>query len=236
MTDDDYPPPPPVFLSPGAPPEAQSLLDRWNEQWPGRHPWRSSARDARPDAVVRFHTLPNGGQELRHNRDARTVSRKFRRIVRATEHVTGLPAAVIIMADERSLGDCRDLIRSTVPGLRPWVTDPYPFPNDDDDVVIDDGPASPLESHSFRSGPVDDDMLTALTRLVHYFDADFMILPEDLSWAASTYDGGVDVVLRTAAEAEALADLFTDWLPPEGWGGFHTWCRDATPRERRLLS
>jgi hypothetical protein len=232
---------PPLTLTPGASPEAQALLERWNDQWQGVEPWRWATRDVRPEAWVRFHTLTDGRQQIRHRRDARTVRRRFRRIVRVVEDLTDLPATVILFADNPRHGPFRDRALSVLPDLESWVTDPPrdfgddadwqdndPEEEDEDD---EDAKEWPPPTHSFTTGLVDDRLLDALIMLVHEQDEDFVILPEDLSWAISAYDGGVDVVMRDPDDATALAGWLAPWLPPDGWPGAYPWSRNATQRE-----
>lgn len=231
---------PPLTLTPGGSPRAQALLDRWNDQWQGVLPWRWAPREARPEAWVRFHLLADGRQRIRHHRDARTVRRRFRGIVRAVEYLTDLSASVVLFADTPWHGPLRDRALSVLPDLEAWVTDPtldfgddanWQDGNPDEDEEHEDGREWPPPTHSFRSGPIHDRVLNALVMLVHEQDDDFIVLAEDLSWAISAYDGGVDVVMRDPDDAAALAGWFAPWLPPHGWPGAYSWSRDATQRE-----
>jgi hypothetical protein len=185
---------------------------------------------------VRFHTLAYGRQQIRHRRDARTVRRRFRGIVRAVEYLTDLPAMVVLFADSPSHGPLRDRALSVLPDLETWVTDPpLDFEDDadwqDPDEEEEDEREWPLTTHSFRSGPIDDRLLNALVMLAHEQDDDFIVLAEDLSWAISAYDGGVDVVMRDPDDAAALAGWLAPWLPPDGWPGAYSWSRDPSQRE-----
>ena len=240
MTDTDSTPP--LTLTPGGSSRAQALLDRWNVQWQGVLPWRWAPREARPEAWVRFHTLTEGRQQIRHRRDARAVRRRFRRIVRAVEQLTDLPAMVIVFADDPRPGPLRDRALSVLPHLESWVTDPpMDFGTDvdwqdsdrDEDGEDEDGKEWPLPTHSFTTGPVEDRLLDALVMLVHEQDDDLILLAEDLSWAISAYDGGVDVVMCDPDDAATLADWLAPWLPPNGWPGAYSWSRSATTREMR---
>lgn len=221
---------PHLVLSDGAPPEAQSLLERWNVQWPGVQPWRHLPREARPDAWVRFHTLVGGRQTPRHQRDRRTAVRRFRSVVRTVEEISATPATVLLVEAPRWAGEFRDRVASVVPTAQPWVTHVFDDdPGEDDDHNDDD--VWPDERHSFRSGPVDAHMLGAIALLVHDRDADLLLLPADLSWAVSAYEGGIDAVVRNPEEAAVLAARLRRWLPPEGWSGAVSWTRPATQRE-----
>lgn len=222
---------PPLALTLGASPEAQSLLDQWNAQWPGVQPWSWAPREKRPDEWVRFHTLADGRQRIRHRRDARTVRRRFRHIVRGVEHLTGLPATTLLVADHPRPGARRDRALSVIPELASWVTDLDLDLEDEVDGENEGEEKWPPSTHSFRSGPVDDHLLTALILLVHEQEEDFILAPEDLSWAISAYDGGIDVVLRRPDETAVLAGWLWPWLPPAGWPGIHSWSRKATHRE-----
>lgn len=259
------PAPPSLVLAPGASTEAAALLELWDARWSGVDTWRHSPREARPDDWVRFHTLPDGRQTVRHRRDGRTVVRRFRGIVRSVEQLTGQPGMVLLVEDPPWPGVVRDRVLSVVPPLRPWVThvlDESDEGDDDEllewasatgtgwfDVDVDadadadeheideaedeDYTDCPLPSHSFRRGPVDDRLLADLVLLVHEYDGtDFLLLPDDLSWAVGVYDGGIDAVLRNEEEAAALARRFQKWLPPSGWPGLAGRRRPATQRER----
>ena len=218
-------------------PSSAGLLDRWNVRWQGVLPWGWAPREARPEAWVRFHTLTEGRQQIRHRRDARAVRRRFRRIVRAVEELTDLPAMVIVFAEDPRPGPFRDRALSVLPHLESWVTDPpMDFGTDvdwQDSDPDEDGKEWPLPTHSFTTGPVEDRLLDALVMLAHEHDDDFIVLAEDLSWAISAYDGGVDVVMCDPDDAATLADWHAPWLPPSGWPGAHSWSRSATAREMR---
>jgi len=145
---------------------------------------------------------------------------------------------VLLVADSPWQGPLRDRTLSILPGLNPWVINAPPNLEDQEDRQHqdqhedeDENEAQP-STHSYRSGPVKDELLAALILLVHEQDDDFILMPDDLSWAVSAYDGGVDVVMRNPDEAEVLAGWLWPWLPPRGWPGIHSWSRDATQREQ----
>jgi len=140
------------------------------------------------------------------------------------EQLTGQPGSVLLVEDPMGPGEFQDCVRSVVPLLQPWVT----HVTDEDE---DDAADWPVSSHSFRPGPVEDRLLADLILLVHEREADFLLLPDDLSWAVGAYDGGIDVVLRNEDEAAVPAQRLVQWLPPAGWPGLGGWKRLATQRE-----
>jgi hypothetical protein len=221
---------PPPVLTPGASEEARALLDAWNAQWPGIPASGWGPREVRPGNWVRFHTLPDSRQSLRHRRDARTAFRRFRSIVGSVEQVSGMSATVLLADYPSWPGERLDRTRSVLPELKSWIT--YPVPTidprlDDEGDAFEPEPSTQL----VRLGPVEDDLLLAWLLLVHSFEVDFLLLPEDLSWAVSLYDGGVDVVTKHPDEAATLAHHLGRWLPPDGWTGFAPWVRKASQRE-----
>lgn len=186
------------------------LSTLWEQRWPGCSKLPYEVREIR-DRWVRFHALPGSKRYPDTEGEYGTVLARHNTVL--GELVTG-PAVLVITAgysdqpDPQEPGRSAETIAAHAPGAY-WTS-----------ACVDDEPGSESWMHLFASEtPWSPGCLDPLLR--HVADdviGNVLVCDVDLRWLYHPYDGGMDVVLPTTADRDALQSRHQDWLSahPQG--------------------
>ncbi|MFI5297683.1 MAG: hypothetical protein ACHREM_06245 [Polyangiales bacterium] len=185
------------------------MLNDWDTWFPNCEPVGHHLRVAFPDRWVRFHSLPGSKRYADNDAERATILERHNRVlgdlVGQGEDVALLTTgyAKTQSPPVRSYPELSDLD----PDARPWRT-----------VVYDDDQASDwhIVASTRRWTPGAFDRLVTL--VADDKIANVMIVALDGRWLLHPYDGGMDVILRTTEERDALKARHPEWLSarPDG--------------------
>jgi len=159
---------------------------------------------------VRFHYLPDSAFVPNTAQQDEAVLRRYSAILEAL----AFTRSVLVVASDQEWdeeGFYQDGVRALTPGLRRI------FPDARLAATLFDIEDGPFAWFGFVAPTtLDDPALTSfLLRAASTDWDDAVIFAEDFSWAFAPYEGGVDVIARSEAERDALAERFSDWPSPQ---------------------
>jgi hypothetical protein len=176
----------------------------WDERWPGCSKLPYELRGLRHQ-WVRFHTLPGSKRYPDTEAEYEVILARHNTVL--AELVTG-PALLVVTAgysDQPSpQGTCRSAETAAMhPGGKYWTS-----------VCIDDDPGIESWMHLYVSQtPWSAGCLDGLLRYVaDDVIANVQLADIGLRWLYHPYDGGMDVILSSSAEHDALRERHRDWL------------------------
>jgi hypothetical protein len=181
-----------------------ALSRLWDERWPGCSRLPYELREVR-DRWVRFHTLP-GSKRYPDTEDEYGIVLARHNTVLA-ELVTG-PGLLVVTAGYSDAPEPREPCRSaeTVavhPDATHWTS-----------VCMDDEPGFESWMHlyvgqaAWLAGCLD----PLLRQVADDVIANVLLADIGLRWLYHPYDGGMDVILSSSGERDALRDRHSDWL------------------------
>ncbi|WP_043511785.1 MULTISPECIES: hypothetical protein [unclassified Actinoplanes] len=181
---------------------ALSML--WDDRWPGCSKLPYELRDVR-DRWIRFHTLPGSKRYPGSDAEYEMVLARHNNIL--DELVTG-PTVLVATAGYSDTAQPQQPCRS------PETLAVHPRAVYWTSVCIDDEPGFESWMHLYVSrlswsvGCLD----PLLRRVADDVIANVLVADPGLRWLYHPYDGGMDVMLSTTAERDALRDRHQDWL------------------------
>ncbi|QKW13395.1 hypothetical protein [Verrucosispora sp. NA02020] len=184
--------------------DANRLSTLWDQRWPGCSKLPYEVREIR-DQWVRFHALPGSQRYPDTEIEYGIVLARHNTVL--AELVTG-PAVLVITAGYSDQPDPREPGRSaeTIEAHRSgayWTSS-----------CIDDEPGFESWMHLYASETTwSPGCLDPLLR--HVSDGvigNVLVCDVVLSWLYHPYDGGMDIVLPTTADRDALRSRHQDWL------------------------
>jgi hypothetical protein len=204
-----------------------SMIELWEQRWPGCQPVAHELKSTFPQRWVRFHSLPGSKRYAdtpdeykvllnRHN----TVLHELRgdpdlsvdHIDSTSRDRSHVPEIVVITCEvgSRPMATDRDPKSSAVlPAASLWAS--IPWHGCDPDLLFAHLHVSRLP---WRPGVLDD-LLTSVA------DAEIggvIIAPPDLRWLYHPYDGGADVLLPTGALRGRFEHRHREWLSTQPSG------------------
>ena len=184
--------------------ETAALSMLWDERWPGCSKLPYELRHA-SDRWIRFHTLPGSKRYPGTEAEYETILARHNTVL--GELVTG-PAVLVATAgysdSSRPAEPCRSPQTLAVhPGAVYWTS-----------ARMDDEPGFETWMHLYVSRlPWSAGCLDPLLRQVaDDVTANVLVADPDLRWLYHPYDGGMDVVLSSPAERDAVKERHRDWL------------------------
>ena len=185
------------------------LLQDWSAAFPGVGPVAHLLKSAFPDPWVRFHSLPLSKRYPDTAAEYDIVLERHHAIIGSLA-APGTP--VVLLTTEYSTSD--------VPGLYVWGSPPAEsadaswwrtVPPDDDAEGYMHVYAEQVVWHPGRFDPL-------VRRVADDEVANVMICDPDCRWVVHPYDGGMDVVLSSAADRDRLRSRYAAWLSarPDG--------------------
>jgi hypothetical protein len=186
--------------------DTDALSRLWDDRWPGC----SKLPYELPDAGgrwVRFHSLP--GSKRYPESDAEYEMVLVRHNVVLGELMTG-PTVLVVTAGYSDAAQPQEPCRSPEtlavhPRALYWTS-----------VCMDDEPGFENWMHLYVSrrswsvGCLD----PLLRQVADDVIANVLVADTSLRWLYHPYNGGMDVVLSSTAERDAVRDRHQDWLPP----------------------
>ncbi|MFI7437857.1 DUF3885 domain-containing protein [Micromonospora haikouensis] len=181
-----------------------ALSRLWDERWPGYSKLPSELRAAR-NRWVRFHALPGSKRYPGTEDEYGIVLARHSTIL--AELVTG-SEVLVVTAGYSDASEPQEPCRSpdtvaVCPDAMYWTS-----------VCMDDEPGFESWMHLYVSQLVwSAGVLDPLLRQVaDDVIANVFIADVGLRWLYHPYDGGMDVILSSTAERDALRDRHRDWL------------------------
>ncbi|MEV0895751.1 hypothetical protein [Actinoplanes sp. NPDC049802] len=175
----------------------------WDERWPGRSKLPYELRSI-PDRWVRFHSLP------RSKRYPETEAQYKIVLARHNTVLADLANDSAILVVTVSYSDSRDSYESRSPQTLAVHPDAVYWTS----VCMDDEPdlESWMHLHVSRERWTPGCLDTLLRHVVDEVVANVVIADPDLRWLYHPYDGGMDVILPSATERDALRHRYHEWL------------------------
>lgn len=184
--------------------DAAALSVLWDERWPGCSKLPYELRRRR-DRWVRFHALPGSKRYPESEAEYETV------LARHNTILTGLAvdrAVLVVTAGYSGAAEPQEPCRTAEavavhPDATYWTSE-----------CIDDEPAAGSWAHlyagrlSWSPGRLD----ALLRQVVDEVIADVLVADTNLRWLYHPYDGGMDVLLPSTADRDALRDRYPGWL------------------------
>ena len=186
--------------------DTSMLSMMWQRQWPNCSKLPYELRGIR-DQWVRFHTLPDSKRYPATDAEYQTIMARHNTVL--TELVTGTTVLVVTVGysdDAEPERPCRS--PETVaahPGAAYWTsacTDEESWIH----LYVSEIP--------WTAGSLD----TLLRHVADDVIANVLVADPDLRWLYHPYDGGMDVLLSSTTERDALRDRHLAWLSarPDG--------------------
>ena len=181
-----------------------ALSALWDERWPGCSKLPYALRDV-ADRWVRFHTLPGSKRYPESEAEYGVVLARHNTIL--AELVTG--SAVLVVTVGYS-----DAPEPLEPGRSLETLAVHPDATYWTSVCVDDEPDFTSWMHLYVSQiPWSPRCLDPLLRQVaDCVVVNVLLADTGLRWLYHPYDGGMDVMLPSTAERDALRDRHRDWL------------------------
>ena len=188
--------------------DTAALTALWERRWPG---CRYSPHELRVDAAdrwVRFHALPGSQRYPGTPAEHATVLRRHRTLL--AEVLPG-PRLLLVTADyadgPEPPATRRALVAALNPGARHWTS-----------ARISDDPGFESWMHLYagRVGRFDERLDEVLRAVADNRIANVLLADLDLHRLYHPYDGGMDVLLPTTAERDALRERHRAWRPAGG--------------------
>lgn len=180
---------------------AVQLTELWERTWPRAEPLGYVLRVEYADQWVRFHSLPESKRYAENAAEYDEILRRHRVVLRELQGATGSADLWVIAAD----WGWRDLAagwsRRKVSGAWPWRIGQ----TDDND------PGAGRDYFWAASGRSDAE-IDALFLAAADDQGRFVIGAPDLEWLYCPYDGGVDALLPSPVERDALKARHADLL------------------------
>jgi len=176
----------------------------WDERWPGCSKLPYELRAAR-DRWVRFHTLPDSKRYPGTEEEYEIVLARHKAVL--AELVAG-PELLVVTAGYS------DSPQPQEPGRSPETVAVHPDATYWTSIGIDDEPGFESWMHLYvsqvvwRPGILD----PLLRQVADDVIANVLIADIGLQWLYHPYDGGMDVILPSPGERDALHDKHRDWL------------------------
>lgn len=179
---------------------AAQLTDLWERRWPGADPLGYVLRTEYADQWVRFHSLPDSKRYAENAAEYDEILRRHRTVLHDLLGSASSDALHVIAAD----WGWRDLSagwsKRHLPGAWPWRSSQADEdPDAGHNYFWAASGLSPAEIDSLLLAAADD-------------QGRFVVGAPDLEWLLCPYDGGVDVLLPSPVERDALRDRHADWL------------------------
>lgn len=191
--------------------DADALTEAWAARWPGCPPIADRLRSHDPERWVRFHSLPGSKRYAEDDEERATVLARHHAVLSALGAAPTTPVLSVTreFSDSRSTPSRDGDLERAQPGAWPWraIQDPD-----------DDGWTEEVWWHLHVAPTSVAELDPLLTLAADDRTEGVMVLPLDLAWAHHPYDGGMDVLLPTTADRDALRDRFSAWLSPHPHG------------------
>ncbi|MBE1487047.1 DUF3885 domain-containing protein [Plantactinospora soyae] len=183
--------------------DGHPLQARWDAQWPGVPPISHDLRGL-GDHWVRFHTLPEAKRHPDTDDEYATVLHRHNALLDELRgEVSELQVITLELAGTPVPRRRTPLLAELLPEAECWSV--LSWPHLEPELFF----AHAYVNHiAWQPGWLDQ-----LLREVADDKAAYVIVaPTDLSWLYAPYDGGADVLLRTAAARDELRERHSDWL------------------------
>jgi len=186
------------------------LTKLWDQRWPGCSKVPYELRAAR-DRWVRFHTLPDSKRYTDAEAEYEIILHRHNEVL--TE--LAIQPALIVVTSGYS-----EHPRPQDPGRSPETIAAQPGASYWTSVCLDDEPGFESWIHLYASQRVwSVGCLNPLLRLVaDNVIANVLLADLSLRWLYHPYDGGMDVILPSSTERDALRDRHRDWLSTQPSG------------------
>lgn len=180
---------------------ARLLAARWDGAYGSSTPLGYLLRCEHPERWVRFHSLPGSKQYADSPEERAEILRRQNTLLRELRR--GDEALVLITVDWGPGAVDTGWAKRQLRGSWPWRIMPAEEPEDPPVFVWVASPGTPSE-------------LDALLLLAAEEEVRFLLAPSDLRWLFCPYPGGIDLILESSVERDALAHRHEDWAPPPG--------------------
>ena len=184
--------------------DTAALSALWDVRWPGCPRLAYELRGV-GDRWVRFHSLPESKRYADSDAEYEIVLARHNTVL--AELVTG-PAVLVVTAGYSDSPLPQD------PGRTPETLAAHPDAVYWSSVCTDDEPGDEHWTHLYVSrrpwspGSLDPLLLQVADDVI----ANVLVTDLDLRWLYHPYDGGMDVILPSTAERDALKDRHSAWL------------------------
>lgn len=184
--------------------DTAALTALWDERWPGCSKLPYELRGVR-DRWVRFHTLPGSKRYPETEAEYGIVLAGHSTVL--AELVTG-PDVLVVTVGYSDAPEPQEPCRS------PETMVVHPDATHWTSLCMDDEPGFESWMHLYVSQtPWSAGCLNPLLRQVaDDVIANVVLADTDLRWLYHPYDGGMDVILPSTADRDALRDRHREWL------------------------
>jgi hypothetical protein len=188
----------------GAGVDTEALTTLWDQRWPGYSKVAYRLRDIQA-RWVRFHTLPGSQRYPASEAEYGIVLGRHNELL--TELATSR-SLLLMTSGYSEHPQPRDPARS------PEMLKVHPDASYWTSACLNDEPDFESWIHLYASQLTwSAGCLDPLLRLVaDYANANVLLTDSELRWLYHPYDGGMDVLLPSTAERDALRERYRDWL------------------------
>lgn len=178
-----------------------ALQEAWARDWRTTAPVGHDVRFHAPDRWVRFHHLPDSKRYPTDEGEYTEILNRHHQLLSALGNESNLFA--ISSGPEEPGGERLEAADVGLPKAVRWTT--VAPPEDDPE----EWPLAVFASEiSAQASAIDPLLRSVIDEEVF----SIIIAPPDCRWLYHPYDGGMDVVLPTSRERDALKDRFESWL------------------------
>jgi hypothetical protein len=190
--------------------DTDALTRLWDQRWPGCSKVPYELRGAR-DRWVRFHTLPGSKRYPDSESEYEIILRRHNEVL---AELAIRPALLVVTSGYSEHPRPQD------PGRSPETIAAQPDASYWTSACMDDEPGFESWIHLYVSQTVwSVGCVNPLLRLVaDNVIANVLLADVSLRWLYHPYDGGMDVILPSSAERDALRDRHRDWLSTQPSG------------------
>jgi hypothetical protein len=189
--------------------DMSQLTQDWVEAWPRCRPIGHELRGCAPERWVRFHSLPASKRYADTAEEHAEVLRRHQILLAelgSTEEVLLLTTA---WSTSREPARMWDELARVLPDARYWTS-----------ILRDEDEGEEFWNHVYVcvSSRRSTELEALLQLVADDVTRDVIITSRDLRWLYHPYDGGADVIARTATERDEIRSRHSGWLPtnPQG--------------------
>lgn len=180
-----------------------ALSTLWDERWPGCSKLPYELRGI-PERWVRFHTLPQSKRYPETEAEYETVLTRHNTVLADLATDSEVLVVTVSYSDARDSRECRSPETLAVQSDAVYWTS----------VCMDDEPdfESWMHLHVSRERWSSGGLDALLRHVADEVIANVVIADAGLRWLYHPYDGGMDVILPSTIERDALRCRYREWL------------------------